>query len=1537
MKTKAPLLILLLLLISFSGYSQTVIDFETVNDGYTPSTTSGSGFTDVFNRINDDLPNTTSESGFYWAVEDLPVANPSIDLDQINVSGATDFTFSIDMVAHHYLDWDTTDELLITYSVDGGSYQNLMWVQSIPDGDSFNSVVAVDTDFDGDGECGNVLPALTTGTNAGCTVSSSDFQTFSTSAITLSGNSTLDIRLQFNGLDATDEGIYIDNITISQTSACTDAMDFANIQFPTTSQTITVGDNLTVFARTYEPGVTEAAGAGTGVEAWIGYNTTNNDPSVGAGWTWIPATFNVQAGNDDEFSAEIGSALPTGTYYYASRFRLNSCNFTYGGTGGVWNNDSVQLTVNPDVADFCNVDFPKTATITQGDTFNVYAQVYEPGITDAVGQGANVEAWIGYNTTDNDPRTDAGWTWIAATYDSDANGISNDQYTAEIGSALTAGTYYYASRFRINSSDFTYGGILADNMGNFWDPVTYNSGILTINPPPTADVVITEIMYNTSGTDDEWIEICNVSGSSQDISSYIIDVDGTTEHTFGGSTTLADGDCITISLGSNGDGTYNPGCNFTPDEGPGASTSDPNNLSNAAATITLFAADGTTVVDIVTYDDADGADGNDASLHVIDATLDNSDTGTNWQEVPVGGSPGTNSLVSPCALTQVEFVATSSTLAEDGAFIDVCVAITNPSGSVATTVEVALDGASTATNGTDYDDGAGTPAAISFPVTLTFPAGSSANQCVTIFISNDDAAVEPSETVILNLQNASGGTSASVGTNTTHTLTITDNDGAGSSDIMITQYYEGAGINKWIEVKNVSGAIIPANTYYIVILNNADADNPAAADPTAGGSPSANNNILISTDMAVDEVRRYKHNSATVPAYASPGEVGYDGNPTFSFPGSSSLFSGDDIVIISTTNDSTTWTNRVDVIGNGTLWGDRRCFVRNSCVSTGPSTTFDFNDWVEFTDAEVESPALGTNPYLGEHEGGTTTWNGSAWSNGTPDRSRSVLLSGNYDTSINGNLTVCSLIIDSGVTTTIPSGTFIDIENDLTVNTGATLTIENQGSLIMVDDAGIVTANGTINVEKTTTSFEQYDYTYWSSPVSNATFGGALSTWRLDRAYSYVASNYEDLDNDEIDDNNDIWSNETSGSTMTPGVGYAVMGPTTGSFPRTEAVTFSGAVNNGVITSSISLSADNTDADDDWNFVGNPYPSAISADDFVTLNTNITGTLYFWTHVDDASMSNPGPDLYNYSTDDYAMYNAVGSVGTGSTSGSTTPTGFIASGQGFFIEAITAGSVTFNNSLRSSTYDNSNFYRQTTDDVMFTLETSTEVEEAEEHNRIWLNLTNADGAFSQILIGFMDNATLQRDRLYDGIRLNGLNYLRFYSKDATHSYGIQGRPTFTDTDIVPLGYDSAVLGDITISINQIEGILNTADVDVFLKDLDLNITHNLKIAPYTFTTTDGTFPNRFQLQFINNSILSVTDEVLPESALAVYLNNNKEIEIQQRTRTEIKSVKVYSVVGQLVGSASNLNQKVSLRDMASGVYIVVIDTEKGSVTKKITR
>ena len=73
----------------------TTIDFETAGDGYTPSAVSGSGWTDTFNRINYNASSIT-EDGYYWAAEDIS-GDPYIDLDQINVSGASSFVLQIDV------------------------------------------------------------------------------------------------------------------------------------------------------------------------------------------------------------------------------------------------------------------------------------------------------------------------------------------------------------------------------------------------------------------------------------------------------------------------------------------------------------------------------------------------------------------------------------------------------------------------------------------------------------------------------------------------------------------------------------------------------------------------------------------------------------------------------------------------------------------------------------------------------------------------------------------------------------------------------------------------------------------------------------------------------------------------------------------------------------------------------------------------------------------------------------------------------------------------------------------------------------------------------------------------------------------------------------------------------------------------------------------------------------------------------------------------------------------------------------------------
>lgn len=132
-------------------------------------------------------------------------------------------------------------------------------------------------------------------------------------------------------------------------------IQYVNLQFPG-SATIGNCGNATFYAQVYKAGITEAAGQGAGITAWIGRNTSNTDPATWSEASWQPATFNVQVGNNDEYLYTF-SNLPAGTYYVASRFTYNNAPFVYGGYppsgGGFWNGTSsvsAVLTVNTTAA-----------------------------------------------------------------------------------------------------------------------------------------------------------------------------------------------------------------------------------------------------------------------------------------------------------------------------------------------------------------------------------------------------------------------------------------------------------------------------------------------------------------------------------------------------------------------------------------------------------------------------------------------------------------------------------------------------------------------------------------------------------------------------------------------------------------------------------------------------------------------------------------------------------------------------------------------------------------------------------------------------------------------------------------------------------------------------------------------------------------------------------------------------------------------------------------------------------------------------------
>jgi hypothetical protein len=550
----------------------------------------------------------------------------------------------------------------------------------------------------------------------------------------------------------------------------------------------------------------------------------------------------------------------------------------------------------------------------------------------------------------------------------------------------------------------------------------------------------------------------------------------------------------------------------------------------------------------------------------------------------------------------------------------------------------------------------------------------------------------------------------------------------------------------------------------------------------------------------------------------------------------------------------------------------------------------------------------------------STTWNGTSWSNGTPTSSMVMIFNGNY--TANANLDACSCQINSG-NIVINPGFALTLNEGITVS-GGSLTIENNASLIQTDNSAVNTGNVIV---KRDVNVKKFDYVYWASPVAGFALPNvspSTSTAHLWKWLPTVGGNYGN------------WSNTSE--TMTAGKGYIVRGPSTYGNVSAQLYTstFSGIANNGVINATIergSYQGANyttgsggivTKFDDNNNLVGNPYPSSIKALDFLTVNTNIDGAIRLWTHgtLPSTSAANPfyGSFVYNYTVNDYIIYNGIGTL-----SGPAGFNGYIASGQGFFVTmndgAATTATVTFNNSMRSKTYSNSQFYRtaQTTNDAS---------------SRIWLDLVAANGTVNRTLIGYTEAATYAKDRLYD-CNIQPDNNQSFYTLIEQEKVCIQGRPSFDPNDIVPIGFTAPTAAAYNIAIGAVDGLFENNGQPIFLKDNLLDIVHDLRVSPYAFSTNAGTFDNRFVLVY-SNTTLAVANS-FGQNEIGI-VNDAGTIKINSLAGA-IDKINTYDLLGRNLYSKANVSNstfEISDLDSAHQVLILKIELENGTtVTKKI--
>ncbi|MEZ4852771.1 GEVED domain-containing protein [Flavobacterium sp.] len=530
----------------------------------------------------------------------------------------------------------------------------------------------------------------------------------------------------------------------------------------------------------------------------------------------------------------------------------------------------------------------------------------------------------------------------------------------------------------------------------------------------------------------------------------------------------------------------------------------------------------------------------------------------------------------------------------------------------------------------------------------------------------------------------------------------------------------------------------------------------------------------------------------------------------------------------------------------------------------------------------------------------------------------------------NYNAVAKNLTILANANLTVNSNNYITVNERVAVDATATFTLNDSASLIQIEDTantGNITMHRNVNIRK-------QDYVYWSSPVQNflsSAISPATSTsliWKWEPTISSYLNGYG------------IWVN--GNENMTLGKGYIVRGPNNYSTTTLQnfTATFNGVANNGTIAVPIyrgtytgtdyNTGSSNTLAtkdDDNWNLLGNPYPSAIDADDFLISNTNVEGFIKLWTHgtLPSSIISSPfyGSYAYNYTLADYLTYNLTGPLNGPGYFG-----GKIASGQGFFVlmndTGTTAQTAVFNNSLRSHLYENDEFFRTNNNQSIA------------DKNRIWLDLLNTTTeANTRTLVGYIENATKHEDRLYDAKLESKLSF-SIYSLIKEKEFAIQGIGLpFTSNEKIKLGYKAPQDGNYSILIGAVDGLFEDPNQTIVLEDLELNIEHDLRRSPYNFTTTQGANNERFILKF---KFKNRNNALLKDGNTVVVSKNETSVTVNA-TDEKIKSVVVFDFTGKQIATAldENANEVVITQIQRKNEYLLVQTTLNDGtiITKKV--
>ena len=433
-------------------------------------------------------------------------------------------------------------------------------------------------------------------------------------------------------------------------------------------------------------------------------------------------------------------------------------------------------------------------------------------------------------------------------------------------------------------------------------------------------------------------------------------------------------------------------------------------------------------------------------------------------------------------------------------------------------------------------------------------------------------------------------------------------------------------------------------------------------------------------------------------------------------------------------------------------------------------------------------------------------------------------------------------------------GVLAPTSGNLTTNGQPLTLVSDADATALVDHSGTGTVNGNATVQRYISSTNTGPgYRHYSAPVSNSTvadlttpgFSPEVSqaavyntsatpgtTAPFPTVYGYDQARVTLTNASSPFDRGFV----VPASLVTPlavGRGYAV------NIAGSERVDFVGTLTNGDLPLALSRNAPGSanEAEAGWQLLGNPYPAPLDYSRVVPADRpNLDAAIYVYASV----------GQYTGSYRSYA--NGIGNP-------------VLPVGQGFFARVSsgqTTGGLTFRNSQRLTTPDNTPFQRPT----------------ADARPLVQLELRGATGPADALYAYAQTGATAGFDAQFDALKLSNTTGLNLASvASGNEALAIDGRPAFGTSTVLPLAVGVPAAGSYTLAAVALNNL--PATLDAVLVDALTGQTVNLRQQPaYTFSVTAAqaaATSRRFTLTFVARTALA-TAAALTAAEITLYPN-----------------------------------------------------------------